>query len=220
MPRAARVIVVDVPYHVTQRGNRKQDVFYSDGDYRMYLAWLNDYAERYGLEILAYCLMPNHVHIVAIPRQLNSMANTMRILDKRHSDAINAAFDWTGHLWQSRYFSAALDETHLWNAVRYVERNPVRAGIVEKAEDYPWSSAAFHLGKRPSRIIKSNTEWGGVVEGWAEALASPEAEEMLHQIRSRTHCGFPCGDEEFIARMSDACGQSLVLRRRGRPKKL
>jgi len=219
MPRTARVIVADVPYHVTQRGNRKQDVFYSDGDYRMYLGWLSDYADRYSLEILAYCLMPNHVHIVAIPRRLDSMANTMRILDKRHSDALNAAFDWAGHLWQGRYFSAALDDAHLWNAVRYVERNPVRAGLVERAEDYLWSSAAFHLGKRPSKIIKSSTEWGRAVEGWAEALASPEDEEMLHKIRLRTRCGFPCGNDEFVARISDALGRPLVLRQRGRPPK-
>ncbi|MDO8588801.1 MAG: transposase [Armatimonadota bacterium] len=219
MPRTARIVVTDVPYHITQRGNRRQDVFFCDEDRRAYLSWLEHYSQRYDLDILSYCLMTNHVHLVSIPRRLDSIANTLRIVDIRHCQMINSRLGWSGHLWQGRYFSTALDEPHLWAAVRYVERNPVRAGMVKRAEDYPWSSAASHLGKRPDKLIRSNTEWGGIVEDWQEALAEPEDDETMQMIRTRTHCGFPCGDEHFVSKLSEAVGRSLVLRPRGRPRR-
>lgn len=207
MPRTTRVIVRDVPYHITQRGNRRQDVFFCDEDRKQYLSWLKDYALRYGLEILSYCLMTNHVHLIVIPRFLDSIANTLRILHIRHCQVVNARFGWSGHPWQGRYFSTALDEAHLWAATRYVERNPVRAGLVVSAEDYAWSSAAFHLGRKQDKLIVSPTEWGGPVEDWQEALANTEDEDTLRLIRARTHCGFPCGDEAFIGRLSEATGR-------------
>jgi putative transposase len=204
---------------VTQRGNRRQDVFFCDDDRRRYLSWLIDYSLRYGLEILSYCLMTNHIHLVVIPQRRDSIARTLRITHIRHCQAVNAKFGWTGHLWQGRYFSTALDEAHLWAAARYVERNPVRAGIVSQAEEYTWSSAAFHLGKKEDRLIRSKTEWGRPLQDWREALAEPEDEEMVGLIRARTHCGFPCGNEAFVARLSEATGRQLILRPRGRPRK-
>lgn len=219
MPRTARVVITDVPYHVTQRGNRQQDVFFCDEDKSRYLSWLDDYAQRYQLDILAYCLMTNHVHHVMIPRCPDSISKTLRVVDMRHCQVINDRFGWSGHLWQGRYFSTALDEAHLWAAIRYVERNPLRAGIVDQAEDYPWSSAAFHLGKRSDKLIRTDTEWGGAVEGWQEALAELEDDAMLRLIRSRTQCGFPCGDEEFVTKLSEAAGRPLLLRPQGRPRK-
>ncbi len=219
MPRTARIVITDIPYHVTQRGNRRQDVFYCDEDKRRYLSWLDDYAQRYELEILAYCLMTNHVHHVLIPRRADSIAKALRVVHMRHSQTVNDRLGWSGHLWQGRYFSTALDEAHLWSAIRYVERNPVRAGLVDRAEDYPWSSAGFHLGERADRLIRSATEWGGSVEGWQEALAGPEPEETLALIRNRTLRGYPCGEEEFVSKLSEVAGQPMLLRKRGRPRK-
>jgi len=95
----------------------------------------------------------------------------------------------------------------------------VRAGLVERAEDYPWSSAAFHLGLRGDKVIKSDTQWGGVVEDWHEALAGPEDDDTIEMIRTRTHCGFPCGDEGFVSALSERIGRPLILRPRGRPRK-
>jgi putative transposase len=211
-------MVKDVPFHVTQRGNRRQDVFFSDDDRRRYLSWLGEYSTKYGLELLAYCLMTNHVHLIVIPRFLDSIARTLRILDIRHCQAINARFGWSGHLWQGRYFSTALDDAHLWSAVRYAERNPVRAEMVSRAEDYPWSSAAFHLGRKPDALIQSAGSWGRPIDGWQEALSQPEDEQMVQTIRTRTDCGFPCGDDEFVNRLSEALGHPLILRPQGRPK--
>ncbi len=219
MPRTARIVVENIPYHVTQRGNRRQEVFFCDGDRRQYLSWLHDYADRHDLEILAYCIMGNHVHLIVVPRTQSSIAKVMQVMQMRYTQMVNARLDWTGHLWQGRFYSTALDEPHLWAAVRYVELNPVRAGLVSRASDYPWSSAAFHLGLKPDRLIRSETEWGGPVEGWAEALSSPEDEQTLALIRARTHTGFPCGSENFLSRMSAALGRELTRRPVGRPRR-
>lgn len=207
-----------VPYHVTQRGSRGQDVFFSDDDRRNYLSHLKDYAERYDLDILAYCLMTNHIHLVVIPHTTESLALTLRTVHMRHSQSINARFGWTGHLWQARYFSTAVDEAHLWTAVRYVERNPVRAGLAAHAEDYNWSTAAFHLGMKRDRLVRSDTQWGGAVDGWRAELAGFEDEDEVQLLRNRTKSGFPCGDEEFVQRLSEALGRPLVKRGRGRPR--
>lgn len=220
MPRHARLVVDNVPYHITQRGNRGQDVFFTDDDRRRYLGWLRDYSERYQLELLAYCLMTTHVHVVGLPRSSDSIARVMQILSTRHSQTINALHGWGGHLWQGRFFSTALDEAHLWSAVRYIELNPVRAGLVTLAQEYPWSSAAFHLGLRPDRYIRSSSEWGSAMEGWAEALSLPEDEELVDLIRLRTTTGYPCGGEDFVRKISEASGRDLTVRRVGRPSRV
>jgi len=219
MPRVARAVIEGIPYHITQRGNRRQDIFFSDDDRRGYLSYLKDYSERYGLDILSYCLMTNHVHLVSLPRKADSLAFTLRAAHMRYSQMINSKLGWTGHLWQGRYFSAALDETHLWAAVRYVERNPIRAGLVARAEDYEWSSAAFHLGIREDKLLRSETQWGGPVEEWNRELEVVQDEEMVQLLRSRTQSGFPCGDEGFVQRVSEIIGRPLLLRGRGRPRK-
>jgi putative transposase len=219
MPRTARLVVEYVPYHITQRGNRRQDVFLNDDDRRQYLGWLRDYSERHGLELLAYCIMDNHVHLVAVPHSLDSIARVLQTLHMRHSQSINSREGWGGHLWQGRFSSTGLDEAHLWAAVRYVELNPVRAEIVQRAEEYAWSSAAFHLGIRPDRYINTSSEWGSAVEGWAEALSLPEDEQVVDLIRLRTKTGFPCGDEDFLARMAKISGRDMVVRQVGRPKR-
>ncbi len=219
MPRTARSVLEGIPYHVTQRGNRRGDVFFCDQHRVMYLDWLREYADRYGLDLLAYSLMTNHVHVIGIPQKADSLARTLHALNTRYARTLNAERLWVGHLWQGRYFSCALDEAHLQAAVRYVERNPVRAGMVARAEEYLWSSAAFHLGLREDGVIRSETEWGSVVEDWAELLRMPEDPDMVDRIRKRTLTGYPCGDDAFVAKVSKLLGRDLVLRPRGRPRR-
>ncbi len=219
MPRQARLVIEDVPYHITQRGNRRQDVFLNDDDRRQYLRWLRDYSDRYGLELLAYCLMSNHVHMVSIPRSVDSIARVLQTLHMRHSQSVNAREGWSGHLWQGRFFSTPLDDAHLWAAVRYAELNPVRAGIVKCAQEYPWSSAAFHLGLRSDRYINTAGEWGVAVQGWPEALAASGDEQLEDLIRLRTKTGFPCGDSAFVERIAAISGRDLTIRPVGRPRK-
>lgn len=216
MPRIGRTVIEGLPYHITQRGNRGQDVFFSDDDRRCYLSWLKDYSERYGLDILAYCLMTTHMHLVGVPNASDSMSKTLHALHTRYSNTINAVHGWSGHLWQGRFFSSALDEAHLWTAVRYVERNPVRAGMVKRAEEYRWSSAAFHL---PDRLIRAEGEWGAAIRDWDQVLNTDECESDVQLLRDRTRVGFPCGEEAFVLGVAEAAGCELTLRPRGRPRK-
>lgn len=153
MPRLARSVCAELPHHITQRGNRREDVFFTDQDRQAYLDWLKDYAEKSKVDILAYCLMTNHLHLVAVPSTEQGLQQLLKPLHMRYAQRINRARGWKGHLWQGRYYSSALDEDYLWAAIRYVERNPVRARIVRKAENYPWSSARGHCGTREDSLL-------------------------------------------------------------------
>jgi putative transposase len=159
MPRLARAVFSGVAHHITQRGNRRGNVFFNAEDRRTYLAWLRDYCTKYGVEILAYCLMTNHVHVVAVPTDESALEEVFRPLHTRYAQRINRRKCWKGHLWQGRFFSSALDEDYLWAAIRYVERNPVRARLVRKAENYPWSSAAAHCGLKKDDVLTAEHGW-------------------------------------------------------------
>lgn len=137
MPRIARAVARGLPHHITQRGNYRQGVFETDEDYLKYREWLKEYSKRYALDIWAYCLMSNHVHLVCVPDQDDSLARTFNLLHMRYSQYVNRRRKMNGHVWQEeRFYSTILDEVHLHAAIRYVENNPVRAGIVQKAEEY------------------------------------------------------------------------------------
>lgn len=218
MPRNARIVAVGVPQHITVRGNRGQEVFFTDDDRLRYLAWLHKYSRRSEFEVFAYCLMTNHVHIVGRPNNESGMGQMMRILGVRHTQEINKFHGWTGHLWQSRYYSTMLDEKHLHMSVRYVEQNPVRAGMVSDAAEYRWSSAACHCGLRLDPIIAGDPTWSGALDEWTRLLRENLDDETLNNIRSCTNNGKPCGDESFIAKLSSLLGHSIERRPRGRPK--
>ena len=133
MPRIARAVFSGVPHHITQRGNRREDVFFNEADRAAYLAWLSEYCAKYKVRVLAYCLMTNHIHVVAVPEADASLERVFRPLHTRYAQRVNRAKHWKGHVWQGRFFSSALDEPYLWAAIRYVERNPVRVGMVRRA---------------------------------------------------------------------------------------
>ena len=157
MPRMARAVLPDAPHHITQRGNWRLNVFREDADYLRYL--LRMYAERFGLQIAGYCLMTNHVHVVGDPQRDDSIAKTFKYCHGVYATKFNDKYSKSGHLWQARPFSCVLDESHAWAALRYVERNPVRAGMTARAEDYPWSSARSHCGATTDPLLTS--EWSG-----------------------------------------------------------
>lgn len=222
MPRLARTVFAGVPHHVTQRGNRRGDVFFSDADRTAYLDWLAGYAEQYAVDILAYCLMTNHIHLVAVPATEDGLHRTLKPLHMRHAQRVNRAQGWTGHLWQGRFFSSALDDGHLWAAVRYVERNPVRAGMVRKAADYRWSSAAAHCGLRRDPVLTRKPAWWRQIEGiddWSAWLAEGDEPERLAVLRRHFDKGLPCGSETFIGKLEQMTGRALRYRPRGRPRK-
>lgn len=211
-----------VPYHVTQRGNRRGRVFFSDADRRAYLSWLRDYADKFGIEVLAYCLMDNHVHLVVVPGNRESLECALRPLHTRYAMRVNRAREWKGHLWQGRYFAAALDEPYLWAAVRYTERNPVRAGLVKRAEEFGWSSARAHCGLASDRLLSVNPEWWRLVRGvgdWSAWLAAGDETDAVDTLRQHVISGLPCGSETFLKGLEEDAGRPLRNRRRGRPKK-
>ena len=146
MPRIARLCTEGYPHHITQRGNNKDTVFFNDEDRRFYLEVLHRYKNKYGMNILAYCLMGNHVHVLAVPEMQTSLARSMGGTNLLYTQYINRKYKRSGRLWQNRFFSTIVDEeSYLWAVARYIEQNPVRAKLVKKAEDYPWSSARAHV---------------------------------------------------------------------------
>lgn len=222
MPRLARTVFPAVPHHITQRGNRREDVFFIHEDRVAYLEWLDDYGTKYGVEVLAYCLMTNHIHVVAVPETEDALERVFRPLHTRYAQRINRAKKWKGHLWQGRFFSSALDESYLWAAIRYVERNPVRARIVRRAENYRWSSAAAHCGLKEDAVLTKDPAWLKRVKtigDWSEWLAEGDRLEQLEVLRQHVESGLPCGGEGFIRGLERQAKQLLRPRPRGRPKK-
>src|SRR5450631_3984041 len=145
MARQARMVVAGLPHHVTQRGNRREPIFFEDGDQDIYCDMLAEQTRKAGVEVWAYCLMPNHVHLILTPKTADGLGRAVGETHRRYTNFINARGRWTGHLFQSRFASVAMDEAHLMAAVRYVNLNPVRARLVSRAEDWPSSSARAHL---------------------------------------------------------------------------
>ena len=199
MARRPRVVVCGVAQHVTQRGNDRQPVFYSISDRLWYLKLLSEHATRYGTRILGYCLMTNHVHLVAVPDRENSLALTMGRTHCEYALGQNKARERSGHLWQNRFCSCPLDERHLWAALRYVELNPVRAGMVKLAWEHRWSSAAAHLGQRDASRTLDLGFWTGAggAARWQELLTHEEDAGILKKLRHATYAGRPLGSEEF-----------------------
>jgi len=191
-------VLAGVAHHITQRGNRQQGVFLNDDDRLAYLALLKTAAKRYGLDVLGYCLMTNHVHLVVIPSVASSLGRGIGWAHLRYTQMFNARTGENGHLWQNRFFSCALDEEYLWRAMRYVERNPVRAGIVPQAWEYPWSSAAAHSGARDPSGLLDIAAWAARSDAaeWREYLGHADEAEDLQAVRIHTQGGTPLGCRE------------------------
>jgi len=233
MARIARVVIPGLAHLVTQRGVRPAEgrarrgkgrkavrrgrrvVFASDADRRRYLELLAEYAPRMGVTILAYCLMRDHVHLVAVPRRARSLARLFRSVHRLYVRRVNRARGRTGGLWQSRFASCPLDSKYMWAAVRHVETNPVRAGAVTRAERYPWSSARGHCGRRDDPIIGGSLNRGRPSGEWAAWLRRPEDPEVLRILRVRARTGRPAGSPEFMADLERRLGRSLAPRKPG-----
>lgn len=221
MPRHARTVFAGLPHHVTQRGNRQGQVFFSDEDRQAYLGWLEQYSARHEVEIIAYCLMENHVHLVAVPQSEEGLHRLFKPLHMRYAQRINRRREWKGHLWQGRFFSSALDPEYFRAAVRYVERNPVRAGLVDRAERYPWSSAAARCGLARGTLLATGSAWYKALEeirDWSAWLANDDI-SRIEMIRRNADMGLPCGSDSFVREWEEATGRVLHFRPQGRPLK-
>jgi putative transposase len=217
MPRAARYILPGFPHHVTQRGNRRQQTFFSDGDYQLYLDLLRQGCQRYAVACWAWCLMPNHVHLVLEPPDEAALAALLKQVHQAYTRRINAREKWTGCLWQGRFASCAMDEAHALAAVRYVELNPVRARLCARAEDWPWSSAEAHVNGRPEPML-AEVPFLKRIADWRRYLAEGLDAQTEARIGYFTGTGFPLGAETWIAGLERKAGRSLRPRPVGRPE--
>lgn len=215
MPRMARVVAPLYPHHVTQRGNRRQRTFFGDDDYRRYLTLLKQATAKSECAVWAYCLMPNHVHLVLVPDNVGSLAKIFREAHLKYTLYINSREGWRGHLWQERFHSCVMDERHLLATVRYVELNPVRAGLCENPQDWPWSSVHAHL-KREDDGLVDVSPMQRRVGNWEEYLLGRNSDQTLESIRNCLRTGRPGGDEEFVSRIESITGRKLHKRRPGR----
>jgi putative transposase len=223
MSRIARVILPGVWHHITQRGNRRQTVFFDDSDRELYLQLLERHCSKHGVKITGYCLMTNHVHLLAIPARETSLARAFGGAHTDYARWLNLHRGETGHFWQSRYFSCPLDEDHRWEALRYVELNPVRAGIAATAEEWRWSSAAAHLGGADWYGRLDLTDWHArwSAESWHEALEEDlTSAAILERIREATRTGRPAGSDAFIMEAEKQSGRRLHTVKRGPKPKL
>jgi putative transposase len=196
MPRSARIVLPDIPHHVTQRGNNRQVVFLHDDDYLQYLSLIKEYSTIYNIAIHAYCLMPNHIHLVLIPPNEDALSEAVGKTHYKYSLYFNKKYSKSGHLWQSRFYSCPLDEPHYWKAIRYVERNPVRAKIVSEASQYKWSSAYAHLNKKDVFGLLDKKSMDNFIQpdAWRELLVVPESDFELQKIRQSTISGRKLGN--------------------------
>jgi len=215
MPRFPRLVVPGYPHHITQRGIRRQQTFFDDADYRTYIELIKELKVKAGVDIWAYCLMPNHVHVVAVPKEKLSLARLFGQAHHRYAKRVNAIHDWRGHLWQERFYSVAMDETHTFAAIRYVELNPVRAGLCKRAESWPWSSAHGNLGLRHDDLI-DRSALRDIVTDWQGFLGERDPPSLVDSLRHQTSTGRPSGDDRFIDALERKTGRRIRRHNPGR----
>ncbi len=205
MPRRPRIVAPGYPHHVTQRGVRRQSTFPSESDFNTYLRLAGELLDEHPVEIWAYCLMPNHIHAVVVPEATDSLSQFFARLHQRYARLINLKYDWQGHLWQERYYSVPMDESHTIAALRYVELNPVRAKLAVAPEDWAWSSARGNLGISDDPLL-SNAPAHALVSNWRQYLSAAEDKDQLLSLRQQTRMGVPEGSDEFVCAIESASG--------------
>lgn len=216
MPRIARLVVPDIPHHVTQRGNRRQRVFSGAADGRLYLRLLRESCAKAGTRVWAWCLMPNHVHLILVPAHEDGLRAALAEPHRRYAATVNRRSGWKGHLWQERFGSFPMDEAWLIACARYVELNPVRAGLVRRPQDWRWSSAGGHLGLgrddlgESGALLERIPDWRALLEGGLD-------ERSLAAIRGRERTGYALGSAAFLDALKARLGREVGPRPRGRP---
>lgn len=220
MPRTARAVAAGFPHHIIQRGNNKEKVFFEEEDRQKYLELLKKYSDKWECPILAYCLMNNHVHLLARPKREESLYKMMQGITLCYTQHINRKYERTGRLWESRYHSCIVDREHyLWAAARYIEQNPKRAKMVKKEEEYPYSSAKAHIEGKWDDILGEELFNDKQRKDYIAFIRESITEDEMQRLKSATRTGRPFGDEGFIKKMERKLNKRLILQKPGRPKR-
>jgi REP-associated tyrosine transposase len=214
MARLARVVAPGLPHYITQRGNRRQQTFFCDEDYETYLELLAQWCGALGVEIWAYCLMPDHVHLIAVPESADGLRRALGEAHRRYTRMVNAREGWRGHLWQGRFASFVLDKPYVLTAARYVELNPVRAGLVKTPSRYRWSSALAHGRGRDDVLVKVRPLLKRA-RNWRSLLDRVIREEDIKLLQSHERTGRPLGEEAFLAALEEDLGRTLRKQKPG-----
>ena len=214
MARMARVVAPGVPHHVTQRGNRRQQVFFGDKDYATYSALLAEGCHKAGVSVWAYCLMPNHVHLILLPSDPQGLRAALAEAHRRYTREVNFREGWRGYLWQGRFASFPMDEDYLLACARYVELNPVRAKLVARARDWRWSSARAHLAGRDDRLVATAPLLDRVGD-WKSFLGEGLEPSAGDAIRASERTGRPLGAQAFIRKLEKRLHRTLARRKPG-----
>jgi putative transposase len=208
MSRLARLIVPGFPHHVTQRGNRRAPIFLEEGDYAVYRDLLAERCRKAGVSCWAYCLMPNHVHLILVPTAAEALSRAIGETHRQYTAFVNARARWTGHLFQGRFSSVVLDEEYLMLAARYVALNPLRARLVARPQDWAWSSLRAHLD-----TVAPLLERLGRVTALID-IAPAEVE--LARLRGAEAAGRPLGSDDFVTQLEDLVQRRLRRQKPGR----
>ncbi len=206
-----------MPHHVTQRGNRRQETFFRNDDYQAYLDLMAQWCGELQVKVWAYCLMPNHVHLIVVPKSRDGLRRAIGEAHRRYTRRINFREKWRGHLWQGRFASFVLDEPYLLAAARYIELNPVRAGLATAPSDYRWSSAAAHIKRKDDCLVKVGPLLA-MTNSWRRLLNSAASEEQIKAFREHERTGRVLGDDDFQKRLEKKLGRVLRRQKPG-PKK-
>ncbi|MFZ1962688.1 MAG: transposase [Roseiarcus sp.] len=216
MARIGRFVVPDLPHHVTQRGNRRERVFFSDDDYALYRDLLREACGREGVAVWSYCLMPNHVHLILVPRTSEGLGRALGKAHRRYSAFVNARARATGHVFQGRFSSVLMDEEHLMAAARYVALNPVRARLAARAEDWEWSSARAHLAGRDDGLVEVAPLLARCGGRFADLIATAPPSGAIAALRAAETLGRPLGGPAFLDRVATLTGRDPRPAKRGR----
>jgi len=209
MARMARAVAPGFPHHITQRGNRRQQTFFNEEDYKAYLALMSEWCLKYHVEIWAYCLMPNHIHLIAVPETKEGLQLAIGEAHRRYTRLINFREGWRGHLWQGRFASFIMEENYLLACVKYIEMNPVRSGLVKHPENWHWSSAASHIHGKDNILLKSKPLIELVDQPWKEFLSLDVQNQEIERFRKHERTGRPLGDDSFVKKLESSLGRRL-----------
>ena len=216
MARIKRIVIPNTPHHITQRGVRSMNIFFKHEDYEYYKELLFTQCKLHDLKIISYCLMTNHVHIIAIPRNKDSLSKAIGETHRLYTRKINFEQKVKGHLFQERFYSTPLDEEHFLYALRYVEQNPVKAFMVKYPWDYEYSSAKYRLNLVKEDKLLSNYESIDNIVNYKEFLQETTQTKFIEE---KTRTGKPCGNEDFYDKIKLLTGIDYKNKKAGRPKK-